>query len=156
MHATRRAARVLLSALSIAILAVVAVGFLAVLVSCAAAPARTSSGTAAPAAPGAGGPSSVAEHPEDVRVGGCTRDPATGWPVAELTVTNGSAERSTYSVTVSFQSADGRTQYGKGVVFVAQLAPGQGTGQEARGFVEVPEGAAFECAVVSAKRVAAF
>ncbi|WP_322762567.1 hypothetical protein [Frankia sp. Cr2] len=96
------------------------------------------------------------EHPEDVQVTGCARDATLGWPKATLTITNKSSKASSYSVTVSFQSADGSTQYGEGVAFVSSLAPGQKTVQAAQGTDDIPARSKLVCKVTSAKRTEAF
>jgi hypothetical protein len=119
----------------------------------------TGGGTTPPAAPGSaapGGGDKLFEHPEDVTVAGCIRDQTTGWAKAKLTVKNNSSKASSYAITVSFQSADGATQYGEGLAAVTSLAPGQTTTQEALGTSDIPAGAQFQCKVTSAKRTEAF
>lgn len=115
-------------------------------------------GGAAPSASGQNAPAGegLFEHPEDVTVGTCVRDELTGWPKATLTIKNGSSKASSYSVTVSFQSPDGKTQFGEGLAGVTRLEPGQSTTQDAQGLAEVPAGAEFTCVVTSAKRTEAF
>ncbi len=87
---------------------------------------------------------------------GCTRDATLGWPKATLAISNKSSKPSTYSITVSFQSADGATQYGEGAAFVSSLAPGQKTVQAAQGTDDIPARSKIVCKVTSAKRTEAF
>lgn len=121
----------------------------------AAAPAAPASGAPAPAPAGPAAPNGPLQHPEDVQVTSCQREPTLGWPKAQLTITNNSSKASTYSVRVSFQSQDGKTQYGEGYALVSSLAPGQTSPKEAPGFAEIPADAALACVVTSAQRTAA-
>ncbi|MER6477489.1 hypothetical protein [Streptomyces filamentosus] len=60
---------------------------------------------------------------EDVTVARCAPDPASGRPVAELSVTSRAARTGTYTVTVEFLDARGEP-VGRGVGKVADLAVG--------------------------------
>ncbi|MEU3395495.1 hypothetical protein [Streptomyces filamentosus] len=60
---------------------------------------------------------------EDVTVARCAPDPASGRPVAELSVTSRAARTGTYTVTVEFLDARGEP-VGRGVGRVADLAAG--------------------------------
>ncbi|MFF6789656.1 hypothetical protein ACFY9C_11305 [Streptomyces filamentosus] len=60
---------------------------------------------------------------EDVTVARCAPDPASGRPVAELSVTSRAARTGTYTVTVEFLDARGEP-VGRGVGKVAGLAAG--------------------------------
>lgn len=60
---------------------------------------------------------------EDVTVARCAPDPASGRPVAELSVTSRAARTGTYTVTVEFLDARGEP-VGRGVGKVADLAAG--------------------------------
>jgi hypothetical protein len=114
--------------------------------------ATAASGTAAATGSVPGG---ALEHPEDVKVSTCERDATLGWPKAGVTIHNGSSKASTYAITVSFESSDGKTQYGEGAAIVSSLAPGQTTVQTAQGLTEVAANAPLVCTVTQATRTAA-
>lgn len=95
------------------------------------------------------------DHPEDVQVTACERDPAIGWPKATVNVTNPTDKPASYAITVSFQSPDGATQHGEGIAAVVRLAPGQSTSQIAQGTTQIVDGTALNCVVSLANRTQA-
>jgi len=70
---------------------------------------------------------------------------------ARVKVTNGSSERSNYSVEVSFQSPDGATQYDVGTAYANALGAGQTIETDAVTLTDAPD-AKFECEVVDVFR----
>lgn len=97
---------------------------------------------------------SVTDHSEDVKITKCAKDPTTEFPTATVSVTNNSSKASDYSITVAFESSDGKTQYDTGLAAVSNLAPGQSTSQDASSLkTDVPSG--FTCKVASADRLSA-
>jgi len=87
--------------------------------------------------------SGTTAHPAaaDVQLGTCTRDDATGWYTANLTVTNHSSKSSNYIIEVGLQSADGATKYDNLLASVSNLASGQSSPQKAQSLTQVPAGA---------------
>ena len=87
---------------------------------------------------------------EDVKLSTCDVDAKTGWPRATMVVTNSSAVRASYLITISFQSDDGTTLYNSAQTSVADLAPGQKADTVAEGLDAAPR--TFTCAVASVHR----
>lgn len=89
---------------------------------------------------------------DDVAIASCGTDSfGAGNLAAQLAVTNDSSKRSNYTVEVVFESSDGATQYGSGLVFVENVEPGQATTAEALSTDPVPQ-AEFGCRLVSVDR----
>lgn len=109
---------------------------------------------AAKATKAASGLSGYGQHPEDIKVTSCTAGDF-GTLTAGLSVTNHSSKASTYAITVSFESADHKTQYGEGADFVSSLAPGQVGNSQALGSGTPPPGSALMCRLTQAQRTAA-
>jgi hypothetical protein len=86
----------------------------------------------------------------DVKLSTCGVDAKTGWPRATMVVTNSSAARASYVITIAFQSDDGSTQYNSAQTSVADLAPGQKADTVAEGLDAAPR--TFTCAVASVHR----
>jgi hypothetical protein len=91
-----------------------------------------------------------AEAAGDVKLTKCDVDPKAGWPRATMTVTNSSAARASYLITVAFQSDDGSTQYNSAQTSVVALAPGQKATAVAEGLTAAPH--TFTCAVAGVHR----
>lgn len=88
---------------------------------------------------------------DDVTLAECKTD-AAGYMVAAVTITNNSADPSTYTVEVVFESPDGATQLGDGMAFANELGNGQSTTVEANSLT-VAAGE-FECRVADVTRFA--
>lgn len=76
------------------------------------------------------------------------KDAKLGKPVKDMfgvsvkvTVKNSSANKSDYMATVVFESADGKTQYGTGALFVSNLEPGQTKTEKVLMLDELPKNA---------------
>jgi len=113
------------------------------------APAPDAAEASAPApAPGVSG---EADEIDDVRMAECAAD--TVGMVARLDVINDSSKRSSYSIDVVFEGADG-AQLATGFSFVNNLEPGQTTQTEAHSLTSA-DGREFTCRLVSVDRMAA-
>ncbi|MFE7772589.1 FxLYD domain-containing protein [Streptomyces sp. NPDC057445] len=105
--------------------------------------ARSGAGTAAePADRG---------HVEDVEITGCEVDDVTGWPSAELTITNKSSKASNYWVNVEFVTSTG-TRVEDGFAATSHLAPGQKAEKKVQALTKVPEN--VNCKVTKVTRFA--
>jgi hypothetical protein len=69
------------------------------------------------------------EVSRDVLLGRLIVDPVLGSPTVLVTVTNHSSQRSTYSISLTVTSANGRTQLGSAVVFASLVGPGVSVAQ---------------------------
>lgn len=113
----------------------------------------TSGSTAAAAA--SSSPSGIA-HAEDVKITACGNIGAAGGPAATAVITNHSSKPSNYLVTIAFESADGKTQYGTGTITVQDLNPGQSSSPQTADSLNTsaaPSG--FTCAISQLDRFAA-
>ncbi|WP_256790127.1 hypothetical protein [Frankia sp. AvcI1] len=108
-----------------------------------------SSGSSAKTSKPAAGPA----HAEDVTITACAADPTTGFAAAKVTVTNHSSKPSNYAITIAFESTDGKTQIGTGLVAVNNLAPGQQSPQDANSLTAAS--GPFTCKVADITRYAA-
>lgn len=88
----------------------------------------------------------------DVTISNCTTDSLLGTPEAMVSIFNHSSKPSDYTVTVAFNSVDGKTQVGTGTGTVQDLAPGQTTTAEALSLTSASS--AFSCSIVSVDRTA--
>ncbi len=86
----------------------------------------------------------------DVKLSTCGVDTKTGWPRATMIITNSSAARASYVITIAYQSEDGSLQYDSAQTSVADLAPGQKATAAAEGLDAAPH--TFTCAVTSVHR----
>ncbi len=100
-----------------------------------------------------GKPASGPAHAEDVAITACAADPTTGFADAKVTVTNHSSKTSNYAITIAFESQDGTTQIGTGLVAVSNLASGQQSPQDASSLVTAT--GPFTCKVADITRYAA-
>jgi hypothetical protein len=91
-------------------------------------------------------------HSEDVAITSCAPDQA-GFAAAKVTVTNHSSKASNYAITITFESADGKTQIGTGLVAVNGLAPGQQSNEDTSSLKEATPG--YTCKVSEILRYAA-
>ncbi|CAO5186465.1 conserved exported hypothetical protein [Frankia sp. AiPs1] len=98
-------------------------------------------------------PASGPAHAEDVAITACAADPTTSFAEAKVTVTNHSSKTSNYAITIAFESQDGKTQIGTGLVAVTNLAPGQQSPQDANSLVAAT--GPFTCKVAEITRYAA-
>jgi hypothetical protein len=80
----------------------------------------------------------------DVAITSCATDDA-GYAEAGVRITNNSSKASNYFVTVTFNSSDGTSQVGTGMVVVNSLQPSQHSDEKANA-LKVPNGA-FSCVV---------
>jgi hypothetical protein len=117
----------------------------------------TSTSSTTPSAIAAGQPASAAqaagpEHSEDVAITGCAPD-AAGFAAANVTVTNHSSKASNYIVNIVFESGDGTTQIGTGLVAVNGLQPGQQSPQDTSALK--PATAGYRCRIGDITRYAA-
>ncbi len=92
------------------------------------------------------------EHADDVAITDCSAD-AAGWAGAKVTVTNHSSKSSNYVITITFESADGSTQIGTGLIAVNGLRPGQQSPQETSALKDAIPG--YKCRVSDITRYAA-
>lgn len=94
-------------------------------------------------------------HSEDVKITSCKAG-ALGGPSATVVVTNHSSKPSNYIIEISFESADGKTQYGTGNAAVNSLNPGQSSApQTADALTTTPAPAGFACRLSQLTRYAA-
>ena len=94
-------------------------------------------------------------HSEDVKITGCANSPDTNDPAATVVVTNHSSKASNYIITISFTTADGKTQLGTGDVAVNNLLPGQSSApQTADSLASTPGPAGFTCQLAQLDRYA--
>jgi hypothetical protein len=70
-------------------------------------------------------------------------------------ITNHSSKASDYTVTVAFESPDGKTQLDTGNAVVAHLASGQSTSTDASSLNSSIRGEQFTCKVVDVTRFSA-
>jgi len=77
---------------------------------------------------------------KDAVVGAPAKD-MFGTVTVDVTLTNGSPKTSDYIGTVVFESPDGKTQYGDGLLMVANLKPGQSKTTEVTMLDTLPKGA---------------
>lgn len=92
----------------------------------------------------------------DVAITGCAlADNQFEGPVAHMTVTNHSSKTSDYSITVAFDSPDGKTQLDTAGAFVQNLAAGQASNQDATSTKQELRGQQFTCKVAQVERTAA-
>lgn len=90
----------------------------------------------------------------DVTLGEGYTEPALGWTKLPVSATNGSEERSNYSIEVNAESADGSMIYESGWVYIQNVSPGQ-TGVDEMLFVnDLPADAVFK--VVTVERLASY
>ncbi|MFE7606980.1 FxLYD domain-containing protein [Streptomyces celluloflavus] len=87
----------------------------------------------------------------DVKIDSCAVDDAMSWPAAKLTITNHSAKKSNYLITVEFVDSKG-TRLGTGAAAENDLAPKQKAKATAQG-VEKVDGK-ISCKVASVTRYA--
>lgn len=78
---------------------------------------------------------SVSGARADVRLTKCSVEPSTGWPTAELRVTNHSSKTSDYVIQVEFVGADG-VRIAEGAAVASNLAPDQVANESASGLRE--------------------
>jgi hypothetical protein len=97
----------------------------------------------APAAPKAAAPASSPGF-ADVAITSCAADEF-GYAEAGVRITNGSSKASNYMVTVTFNSNDGTSQVGTGLVAVNSLQPGQHSDEKANALKQAD--GAFTCSV---------
>ncbi|WP_420706905.1 FxLYD domain-containing protein [Streptomyces sp. NRRL F-2664] len=97
------------------------------------APESRPAGTEAPTGREATGPKG------DVQITACGVDSSTGWPSADLLITNRSSKPSTYLVHVEFVDAAGR-RLSEAYASSSGVAPGQQSAVEAQGLDQVPAG----------------
>jgi hypothetical protein len=94
------------------------------------------------------------EQIDSVEVTSCERDESSfNWATATVEVTNETDERSTFFVEVTFESRNGRRQFGTGNATVTSLQPGRTIESEVSSVVEVPR--QFTCTVTSVDRISA-
>jgi len=109
----------------------------------------------APAAASAAPPAQAAAAPKaaapasspgfaDVAITSCAADEF-GYAEAGVRITNGSSKASNYMVTVTFNSNDGTSQVGTGLVAVNSLQPGQHSDEKANALKKAD--GAFTCSV---------
>lgn len=87
----------------------------------------------------------------DVQITDCRAAALTGWPYAELEITNHSSVTSSYTMQVEFLDAGG-VRYGDGFASTLRLPPGRSAAEKAQGFTRVPDGG--QCRVVKVTRTA--
>ncbi len=85
--------------------------------------------------------------------GSCMTD-STGFLVVKVAITNSSSQPSTYTATVAFDSADGKTQYDTGNVVIDQLRAGQTNTGTAQTLKESPKGTKVSCRIADVTRLA--
>lgn len=90
-----------------------------------------------------------ADAEADVELASCGLD--NGRMVANVTVVNGSSERSNYTIKVAFTSPDGAEQLASGFSYVSGLEPGQ-RAEERVSSLEEPAGE-FDCGVIDVMRL---
>ncbi|MET9296709.1 FxLYD domain-containing protein [Streptomyces sp. NPDC003077] len=87
----------------------------------------------------------------DVRVDSCGTDDFTGWPAAQLSITNRSDRESNYIITIEFVDASG-TRLGSALAAENNVRPGQRAQTTAQGLKKVS--AKASCRVASVTRYA--
>ncbi|WP_163548545.1 hypothetical protein [Candidatus Frankia nodulisporulans] len=92
------------------------------------------------------------EHSEDVTITACAPDEA-GYAAAKVTVTNHSSKASNYIINIVFESGDGATQIGTGLVAVNGLQSGQQSPQDTSALKPALPG--YRCRVQDITRYAA-
>jgi transcription elongation factor len=103
--------------------------------------------------PGAATTSKAPAHSEDVTISNCGNDDA-GFAAAKVVVTNHSSKTSNYAITIAFESPDGATQIGTGLVAVENLAAGQASAPQDASSLQTPTGV-YTCKVADVTRYAA-
>jgi hypothetical protein len=90
------------------------------------------------------------EHAEDVALGPCTKDEASGLYSANATITNHSSKLSNYVVEISILSPDKSTKYDDMLALVTGLAPDQRSPQTPYGTrTDIPDGLVCELTEVT-------
>lgn len=67
----------------------------------------------------------ASDEVDDVKLTKCFTDDMLGYPKATIKVTNNSSKASDYLIEVTFESKDGKTQFGTGNTIISNLKPGQ-------------------------------
>ncbi len=135
----------LLKKLAIAFLAVAAIGATA-----ASGSSSTDSGSSGDSAGSSQKNAGEADEVNDVKLTNCSIDNLTNWPEATLEVTNDSQKPSDYIIEVTFESKDGKTQFGTGNAIISNLKPQQ-TKKETVSGLEQAKGK-IKCSVSSVDR----
>jgi len=91
-------------------------------------------------------------HSEDVTIAACANDDA-GYAAAKVVVTNHSSKTSNYAITIAFESPDGKTQIGTGLVAVDNLAAGQSSSPQDAISMQTPSGI-YTCKLADLTRFA--
>ncbi len=88
---------------------------------------------------------------DDVKISNCGIESVLNLPEATIKVTNNSEKASDYMIEITFQSKDGKEQFGTGDAFISNLKPGQSKTEKVTGFDEV-NASAMTCEVSSVDR----
>ncbi|TXH40964.1 MAG: hypothetical protein E6Q90_12760 [Actinobacteria bacterium] len=89
---------------------------------------------------------------DDVKISSCSLESLLNLPEATIKVTNNSEKASDYMIEITFQSKNGKEQFGTGDAFISNLKPGQSKTEKVTGLDEV-NASTFTCEVSSVDRM---